>query len=146
MLHLPTQHLTFSPKRSYRTSTLQLAALETQDSGLSVRQTNFRVSVAIPLCHYGVGRDHLYHLYNACHGIGFVSSCHGIWFVSSCHGIWFVSSCHGIGFVSCHAVGFFSSCHGVRFVSCHGKWFVSSCHGIWFVSSRHGRRFICFLI
>ena len=40
MLHLPNKHLTFSLKLSYRTETLQLAAPETHDSGLSVRRTD----------------------------------------------------------------------------------------------------------
>ena len=45
MLHLPNQHLTFSPKLSYRTATVQLVALETHGSGLSVRRIIFiRVS------------------------------------------------------------------------------------------------------
>jgi len=50
MLHLPNKHVTFSLKLSYRTATLQLAALQTPDSGLSIRRTSFRVGGAIPLC------------------------------------------------------------------------------------------------
>jgi hypothetical protein len=149
---------------------LQLAALNPQDSGLSVRRTDFTASGAALLCHHGVGTDCLCHLQCLSWDMArqflswdmarqflswdmarqFLSwdMARQFWswdtVFSSCHGLWFASSCQDLWFVSsCHDLWFASSCRGVGFVSsCHRIGFVSSCHRIGFVSSCHDLWFV----